>query len=349
MLSDGRVLDQVLVKASCKVCGCVSHTTMPNREVIRCWFTQGYGLSTSSPKSDEARAAAYCRWITDVVGDLDLGAILEIGSGSGALLRALSVKLPTASRLAGCEPSHQAPSSERITFYRGTIDVVPSDSRYDLILTVNVLEHVDRPAEFLAAARDRLRPNGQIIVVCPNAEVPNVELLFLDHLFSYTSGGMRMLAQSVGLATVHEQIAPPQIGQFRMYGLKPTNAGDAVTPNVTYSGLINARSTYAHKWATLDLMLKGRLKEDKVVAFGAGQMAALLRAYTPKTWEAVCSLEVDGPTDAWQLEKPVVRYREQRVNGTYLLAVSPSSQNSVAARISADGGRPIGFNDIIGQ
>jgi SAM-dependent methyltransferase len=348
MLSDGRVISRALVKASCRVCGCVSHATMPSPEVIGRWFTQGYTLSTSSPEADEARAVAYCNWVMAVVGDLNVGAVLEIGSGSGALLRAFSVKLPAASTLEGCEPSHQPSSSKRITFYRGTIDAVPPNSRYDLILAINVLEHVGKPAELLAMALNRLTPNGRIVVVCPNADVPNVELLFLDHLFSYTATGLRMLAQSAGLVTVCEETAPPRMGQFRMYVLRSEEAGARVIPSITYTELIKTRSAYAHKWATLDLTLGDRLRGDKIVAFGAGEMAALLRAFTPKTWEAVSSLEVDAPADAWQLGKPVVKYRGKGVSGAYLLAVSPASQDGVASRILADGGRPIGFNDIIG-
>jgi hypothetical protein len=194
-----------------------------------------------------------------------------------------------------------------------------------------------------------LTPNGRIVVVCPNAEVPNVELLFLDHLFSYTTTGMRMLAQSAGLVIVCEQMAPPRMGQFRMYVLRSEKTGASVIPGIAYNELIKTRSTYANKWATLDLVLGNRLRADNIVAFGAGEMAALLRAFAPRTWEAVSSLEVDAPADAWQLGKPVRKYRGKRASGAYLLAVSPTSQDEIAARISADGGLPISFNDIIGQ
>lgn len=349
MLSDGRILDFPLRKASCDACGCVSHTNMPGLDVISAWYSQGYMLSTTSPKADEARASAYCRWITSVLQRKDYGAVLEVGSGSGTLLRNLSLALPSTESLVGCEPSYSTPStSDRLAFYRGTIDAVPHDSRYDLILAINVLEHIENPAEFLCKARDRLRIDGEIVVICPDADAPNVELLFIDHLFSYTRTGLDHLTQRIDLSILSEHPAPAEIGNFRLYRLKKRPPDFADRSPAACSSLFEARQEYLRKWADLDTRLVHRLTPGQATAFGGGQMAALLRAYAPKIWDLLSSIEIDDPAEAWQLGKRVEKYDPCRTIGKmYLLAVAPATQDRLASRILADGGYPISFNDIV--
>jgi SAM-dependent methyltransferase len=348
MLSDGRVVDRPLNKTSCGMCGCVSHAVTPDSGAVSAWYAQNYMLSTASPKADTARAAAYCRWITRVLERTDFGAVLEIGSGSGALLHALSVALPGAKSLVGCEPSHGTPSSGRLDFYRGTIDAVPQDRRFDLVVAVNVLEHVANPMQFLRKARDRLRGGGEIVVVCPDADVPNLELLFLDHLFSYTRAGLDHLARRAGLAILAEHKAPADIGDFRMYRLSQRPPGFADRGAGSPASLLAARRDYIRRWAGLDAVLLQRLAAGRATAFGGGQMAALLRAYAPGTWNLLDSIEIDEPADAWQLGKDVAKYEPGRAAGRrYLLAVAPAVQDRLAARIVQDGAYPAGFSDII--
>ena len=349
MLSDGRVLDRPLRKASCDVCGCVSHVVMPDCHETAAWYAQDYKLSTVGPKSDEARALAYCRWMMSVLEGADISTVLEVGSGSGALLRALSLALPSAERLVGCEPSYAVPSSGRLAFHRGTIDAVPLESRFDLIVAINVLEHVANPAEFLSKARDRLRAGGEIVIVCPDAQMPNIELLFLDHLFSYTRTGLAHLARRIDLAFV-EHSAPSGIGDFRMYRLTNRFPPHAHRQGAEGSSLYEARQAYLRKWIDLDGVLVERLNSRQAMAFGGGQMAALLRTYAPRTWNLVDSIEIDDPAEAWQLGKDVAKYDPRRAKGrSYLLAVSPMSQDRLASRILQDGANPISFDDIISR
>jgi SAM-dependent methyltransferase len=321
---------------------------MPDCDETAAWYAQDYMLSTAGPKADEARAFAYCCWIMSVLGRTDIGTVLEIGSGTGATLRALSLALPHAERLVGCEPSYAARSSGRLAFYRGTIDTVPPESRFDLIVAINVLEHVPHPVKLLSKARDRLRAGGEIVIVCPDAQTPNLELMFLDHLYSYTRTGLAQLAQRIDLAIVAEHFAPSGIGDFRMYRLTNRLPACAERPAAKRSALYEARQAYLRKWSDLDSVLVARLHSRQAVAFGAGQMAALLRTYAPRAWKLVRSVEIDDPAEAWQLGKDVAKYDPRRAMGrSYLLAIAPASQDRLGSRILHDGANPISFDDII--
>ena len=63
MLSDGRVIARTLAKLSCMVCGGAFHASETSRTDIRKLDGSGYALAGAAPKSDAARARAYCRWI----------------------------------------------------------------------------------------------------------------------------------------------------------------------------------------------------------------------------------------------------------------------------------------------
>lgn len=50
---------------------------------------------------------------------------------------------------------------------RGTIDQLPESQRFDSILYIDVLEHIEDDATEVRRARDRLEPGGHLIVVSP--------------------------------------------------------------------------------------------------------------------------------------------------------------------------------------
>jgi hypothetical protein len=101
---------------------------------------------------------------------------------------------------------------------------------------------------------------------------------------------------------------------------------------------------YLNAWKALDASLERQLAaaDRPVQAFGAGQMAALLRAYAPRTFAMVKRFLLDHPQEAWPLG-PAVRYDGLTTLDGWatLVAVHPSAQNAVAARIRGDGGLAI--------
>ena len=123
--------------------------------------------------------------------------IFEVGCGSGALLREFSTLWPEALCF-GIDPALPGPvrSDSKLQLERGFLEDVPNDIRtFDLIVAVNVIEHVSSPAEFLSCLQARLSPIGRMLIVCPSAEPPNAELLFLrsclwsDHKLAPLCGG----------------------------------------------------------------------------------------------------------------------------------------------------------------
>jgi SAM-dependent methyltransferase len=353
MLSDGRVIARALAKLSCMVCGAAFHASETSGPDVREIYHSGYALAGAAPKSDAARARAYCRWIQ---GECSApGSILEIGCGSGALLKEMLSAWPAAKGY-GVDPAlpEAARSDNRIRLERGFVEDIPRDWQgFDLIVAVNVVEHVSSPGAFLAALQPRLAPNGKIVIVCPAAEPPNVELLFFDHLYSLTPAALRAACKPTSLVARKHTSAPREIGDFQM--LVFDGAEDAPGTSWRWDGpspdLTARRQSYLERWSELDRTLLDRSRPGaRLVAFGAGQTAALLRAYAPRTWARVGLLMLDDIKEAWTLGPPIASYRDAVQNlgaADVLIAASPHAQKAIAERLRNDGMRPIAWNDLI--
>src|ERR1700737_4689684 len=101
---------------------------------------------------------------------------------------------------------------------------------------------------------------------------------------------------------------------------------------------------YLTAWKELDVSLERQLTvaDKPAQAFGAGQMAALLRAYAPRSFARLKRFLLDHPEEAWPLG-PAVRYDGANTLDGWvtLAAVHPSAQEAVAARIRGDGGMAV--------
>ena len=144
--------------------------------------------------------------------------IFEVGCGSGALLREFSTLWPEALCF-GIDPALPGPvrSDSKLQLERGFLEDVPNDIRtFDLIVAVNVIEHVSSPAEFLSCLQARLSPIGRMLIVCPSAEPPNAELLFFDHVYGLTTNSLHSAVAGTPLVARRQSLAPSEIGDFQM-------------------------------------------------------------------------------------------------------------------------------------
>ena len=94
MLSDGRTTARALAKLSCMACGAAFHASEISRQEVSDIYGNEYALTGASPRSDATRARDYSKWIRNECSGSR--AILEIGCGSGALLRDLLDAWPAA-------------------------------------------------------------------------------------------------------------------------------------------------------------------------------------------------------------------------------------------------------------
>lgn len=351
VVSDGRVLPHALRKLSCLDCGAASHVCEISERDLRTIYTD-YKLAGAAPKSDAARARVYAQWIQGEA--VAPRSILEIGCGSGALLQELSTFWPDV-RCFGVDPALPGAdrSNSKIRLERGFVEDIPNDLQdFDLIVAVNVIEHLPSPRRFLASLRSRLAPKGQIIIVCPAVDPPNVELVFYDHLYSFTVDALNSAARTTSLVTREGAPPPSAIGDFHMMAFEATDEPSMpMRRQNSFRDLCSKRQTYLRNWSNLDLTLLKRSRNvSRLVAFGGGQTAAVLRAYAPRTWERIELIVLDDTNEAWDLGTPVSGYEKAARNldtAGILICTAPRAQKHLAERLRGDGLYPITWDDLI--
>ena len=115
--------------------------------------------------------------------------ILDVGCGDGFHLRVLRDFGRSSWALEGVEPDVRAAEAARragFTIHRSTIQALGlAESRYDLVLLIATLEHVDDPPAVLTAVRALLRPGGRIGIVTDNTDTADFRLFGRRHWGGY--------------------------------------------------------------------------------------------------------------------------------------------------------------------
>lgn len=104
------------------------------------------------------------------------GDVLEVGAGIGSNTRflksfaggqwsCLEPDVELAAQLG--ENLKASPGTRGCEVVCGTLRDIPDGSRFDTLLYIDVLEHIDDDAGELKRAGERLRPGGQVIVLSP--------------------------------------------------------------------------------------------------------------------------------------------------------------------------------------
>lgn len=160
-----------------------------------------------------AEATNYYRWIIDSFAD-DLGKrIIEAGAGIGTVSE-LVLRSASPTQMLLIEPAannipelrRRFEHDPRVQIYHGYLENVGATLSTDTVIAVNVLEHVERDAEFLRAAYAMLNPGGALLLLVPAlpAIYGSLDKAF-DHYRRYTRPGLEKLLLSSGfrIETLH--------------------------------------------------------------------------------------------------------------------------------------------------
>jgi 2-polyprenyl-3-methyl-5-hydroxy-6-metoxy-1,4-benzoquinol methylase len=87
----------------------------------------------------------------------------------------------------------------RVRVYHGYLEDIGADFQADTVVAVNVLEHVEHPAQFLRAAHETLAPGGALLLLVPALPVlyGSLDKAF-DHYRRYTRAELRRALRETG-------------------------------------------------------------------------------------------------------------------------------------------------------
>ncbi|MFM8267811.1 MAG: class I SAM-dependent methyltransferase [Ilumatobacteraceae bacterium] len=119
-------------------------------------------------------ATNYSRWIYDAFSDQLGERVLEVGAGRGTI----SSLIAKDHFLTALEPSsthvgalRQTLSEAEARIVHGTIDDLPTDHRFDAVVLVNTLEHIEDDGKALQTIHHHLVPNGRVILWVPAFDI----------------------------------------------------------------------------------------------------------------------------------------------------------------------------------
>jgi SAM-dependent methyltransferase len=152
-------------------------------------------------------------WVLDEFEPYLHGSVLEVGAGLGTITRLLSDRYPQLS-LVALEPAENvfadlssfAAVTPRVTACQATLADyrLVGDKRFDAVMYLNVLEHIENDAAELRLAAEALRPGGAVLVFGPAMEALYSELDHrAGHYRRYDVDGLRSLLERAGLQPVH--------------------------------------------------------------------------------------------------------------------------------------------------
>ncbi len=173
------------------------------------WDEGQFGLSG-------AEEQAYFRKLVDLAAPLAGKDVCEVGFGNGALLSWLGA---TGHRVFGVELQKELVERANSRGMTAVADIAsfPSDMRFDLILLIDVVEHIQQHAipGFLTSMKVRLKPGGRIIARFPNGDSPfglKNQNGDVTHVTTIGSKKLGYFARRAGLAVVYLGAEPLAVG-----------------------------------------------------------------------------------------------------------------------------------------
>ena len=124
--------------------------------------------------------------------------LLDLGCGGGLLAEPMArlgfdvTGIDAAENNTRAAAAHAASSGVDVTYRCATADeLLIEPRRFDLVLTMEVVEHVPDPAEFLALASELVRPDGIIVVGTINKTLKSLALakIAAEYIFRWLPGG----------------------------------------------------------------------------------------------------------------------------------------------------------------
>ena len=156
----------------CSSCGAVYKNPMPTDAQLEDMYKEYYSESnidgsTTQMLSSQASTKNHGKFIEKM---LKPGMrVLDYGAGTGDLVEALKSSNCT---IDGVEFSKEAIKVARdrydLNFFSSLDDLMEKSYEYDLILCVEVVEHLAEPGQVLKALSQLLKPGGEIYITTPN-------------------------------------------------------------------------------------------------------------------------------------------------------------------------------------
>jgi len=338
MLSSGGVLPRPLVRCSCRRCGHGYHASALTQADVDGFYSDEYTVLRVNETSSVPRACAVFELLAEAWGSRPGPArALEIGCGAGSLLSKMKTEWGGV-EVQGVEPAPRLVELSRAAgheVHARAFDTFECSQPYDLVCSVNVLEHFLEPAAALTQIASLLAPEGLYCQITPDGDLPGVELLFYDHVSSFTASSLVECAANTGLRLLETRPLDGALREFRL-AVYAKGAG-AVEPQAVEPTLPEARQRFL---SGIQLSPPSDFGAEPFFIFGAGEMSDLLNAYRPELVRAARAFVVDETGERDLHSKPVISTSDLPPGAKLLVAIHARSLSKVMAKLKDLGHTP---------
>jgi SAM-dependent methyltransferase len=169
---------------NCRLCGSATRSLGHGADValFRC---RGCGFVTGEPQNPQPAetyyagyhaapappdpVARYEEWLRFAEAQVGRGRLLEIGAGRGGFVRTALGRDWSVQATELSQTGLQSLRALGVTAFEGDVaDARYPDGHFDLVVSLEVLEHVPAPLEHLREVRRLTRPGGLLLLTTPN-------------------------------------------------------------------------------------------------------------------------------------------------------------------------------------
>lgn len=138
--------------------------------------------------------------------------VLDVGGGTGWLLDLIRDAEPRVKQTCVVDIDEAAGATARAAghdYVHGRIEEAPLTDRFDLVLMLNLIEHVADPRAVLTKARSLLKPGGRLLIKTPNFDALDARIFrhrswggyhTPRHFVLFTRDSLQTLSRECGLA-----------------------------------------------------------------------------------------------------------------------------------------------------
>jgi SAM-dependent methyltransferase len=152
---------------------------------------------------ERARARFFCRVVKEHAPHAGSLRVLDIGAGDGFVGAALQKALPDGSQVTCHDPHYTEEQLLRFAATTGAVRFTAERpvERFDIVMLLDVLEHVEDDAGLLRGVTDDLLAPGGVVVVSVPAHMALYSRhdLVLGHFRRYDAGNLRAVLERAGL------------------------------------------------------------------------------------------------------------------------------------------------------
>lgn len=189
----------------CTGCGLVSVFPPPEIRVLEEFYQDylsGVYDGVINPYDEEFAAERSSIYVGEIQTHASGGRLLDIGCATGALMKMARAKGFVAE---GVEVSETAATAARRygSVYQGDfldIELTIDDASYEIVTSIDSLEHMARPVAALRTMLRKLKPGGLLFVETPNREAGLDEMSRHLHLFDERT--LRRALNEAGFADI---------------------------------------------------------------------------------------------------------------------------------------------------